>query len=236
MFFCLPIKVGQTRDKEIIPIVNIALIVINILPLILQKRLFGLNCETSPLLPYILVCFLYGFTYPSLLHFLLNIWILLVVGNAVNRRLGNLWYSIVYFGIAIIIGLLTRILGGPNLIGIPGAIYAILVIGLILMPAARIDILFVAFFPLTLLVGLFSRPKHWIYWFVRWGRFKIKALWCLLFVPVLEIFGLFAWGWNWVNLQHLLGLACGIGAVLILSKHISMKRESDPMQISYDFD
>ena len=138
MFFCLPVRVGENRNKEVIPIVNIALIVFNILSVVLPM----VNYKTTPLFPYTSVFVLYGFRYCSLWRILFNMCILWVFGNAVNRRLGNLWYSIVYFGIAIIIGILTRMLCGPNLIGVPGVIFAILVIGLILMPAAKIDILF----------------------------------------------------------------------------------------------
>ena len=50
------------------------------------------------------------------------------------------------------------------------------------------------------------------------------AWWCLLVVPVLELWGLFWWGWNWTNLGHLIGLACGVGIVLMLPVNISMKR------------
>jgi len=85
-------------------------------------------------------------------------------------------------------------------------------------------------------VSLFSKPKHWIYWFVRWGQFEVKALWGLFIVPALEIWGLFWWGWNWTNLGHLLGLVCGVVAVLILPKHISMKRRMDSVRLSYKFD
>ncbi len=58
----------------------------------------------------------------------------------------------------------------------------------------------------------------------------------LFLVPALQIAGIFWGGWNWTNLGHLLGLACGIGAVLILPKHISMKSQLEPIQLSYDFD
>ncbi len=229
MFFCLPIKVGQTRDKEIIPIVNLILIGINLLFFLFPKTNTASNY-------FIYSTVAYAFVHTSLWHLLGNMWILWVFGNKVNRRLGNLWYLIVYLGTVIALGILLRLILRVNIVGASGAIFAVVAICLTLMPAALVDIVCVAIFPLSLLVSLFSKPKHWIYWFVRWGQFKVKALWGLLIVPVLQIAGIFWGGWNWTNLGHLLGLVCGIGAVLILPKHISMKSQLDPIQLPYDFD
>ena len=229
MFFCLPIKVGQTGDKEIIPIVNLILIGVNLLVFLFPKTITVSNY-------FIYSTVAYAFVHASLWHLLGNMWVLWVFGDKVNRRLGNFWYSMVYLGTAIALGILLRLILRVNIVGASGAIFAVVAICLMLMPAALIDIVCVAIFPLSLLVSLFSKPKHWIYWFVRWGQFKVKALWGLFIVPALQIAALFWWGWNWTNLGHLLGLACGIGAVLILPKHISMKNQLDPIQLSYDFD
>lgn len=228
MFFCLPIKVGQTRDKEIIPIVNLILIGINLLVFWFSKAIIGSSFVYSTVI--------YAFVHASLWHLLGNMWVLWVFGNKVNRRLGNLWYFMVYLGTVIALGILLRLILRVNIVGASGAIFAVVAICLMLMPAALIDILCVAIFPLSLLVSLFSKPKYWVYWFVRWGQFKVKALWGLFIVPAMQIVGIFWGGWSWTNLGHLLGLVCGIGAVLILPKHISMKSRLDHIQLSYDFD
>jgi hypothetical protein len=92
------------------------------------------------------------------------------------------------------------------------------------MPSALVDIAYFALFPATLLVGLFLRPEHWVYWFLRWGRFTVRAWWGLLLIPFLEIWSLFWNGWNWTNLGHLFGLLCGIAVVLLLPERISIGR------------
>ena len=228
MFFCLPVRVGQTCDKEIIPIVNLVLIAVNLMFFWFPKTTVGSGFVYSTVT--------YAFVHASIWHLLGNMWVLWVFGNKVNRRLGNLWYLIVYLGTVIALGILLRLIFRVNIVGASGAVFAVVAICLVLMPAALIDIVCIAIFPLSLLVSLFSKPKHWIYWFVRWGQFKVKALWGLFIVPVLQIAGIFWGGWNWTNLGHLLGLACGICAVLILPKHISMKSRLDHIQLSYDFD
>lgn len=228
MFFCLPVKVEQTHDNEIIPIVNLVLIAVNLLVFWFPKATIGSSFVYSTVT--------YAFVHASLWHLLGNMWVLWVFGNKVNRRLGNFWYLIVYLGTVIALGILLRLILRVNIVGASGAIFAVVAICLMLMPAALIDILCVAIFPLSLLVSLFSKPKRWIYWFVRWGQFKVEALWGLFIVPALEIYGIFWGGWNWTNLGHLLGLVCGIGAVLILPQRISMNNVLDSRQLSYKLD
>jgi len=228
MFFCLPVRVERDHDKETIPIVNLVLIGVNFL-------VFGLWWGTGVRTDNIVFSVLtYSFVHASLWHLLANMWILWVFGNKVNRRLGNFWYIVVYLGTVIAIGIFLRLILRVNIVGASGAIFAVVAICLMLMPAALIDIVCVAIFPLSLLISLFSKPKHWIYWFVRWGQFRVKALWGLFIVPALQIAGIFWGGWNWTNLGHLLGLVCGIAAVLILPKHISMNRKSDSIRLSYN--
>ncbi|MHC4644812.1 MAG: rhomboid family intramembrane serine protease [Planctomycetota bacterium] len=227
MFFCLPVKVGRGRDNETIPIVNLVLIGANLLMFALSR---GMELRSYN----IVFCVLsYAFVHASFWHLLANMWVLWVFGNEANRRLGSFWYAFVYLGTVIVIGIFLRLLLNLNIVGASGAVFAVIAVCLILMPAALIDILCVAFFPLSLLAGLFSGPRHWVYWLVRWGRFRIKALWGLFIVPALEIWALLWWGWNWTNLGHLLGLACGVGAVLLLPERISMNRPLDTTQLSY---
>ena len=229
MFFCLPVKVGQDRHNKTIPIVNLVIIGVNLF-------MFGLTRGAGTRAGNIVFGVLgYAFVHASFLHLLGNMWVLWVFGNKVNRRLGHFWYAFVYLGSVIAIGILLRLLLRVNIVGASGGVFAVIAICLILMPAALIDLLCVALVPLSLLVGLFARPRHWLYWFIRWGRFKVKALWGLFIVPALEIWALLWWGWNWTGLGHLLGLVCGVGAVLILPERISMNRTLDTTQLSYEF-
>ena len=165
MFFCLPVKVGRTRDKEIIPIVNLVLIAANLLIYCFPKATIGSGLVYSTVT--------YAFVHAGFWHLLGNMWVLWVFGNKVNRRLGNFWYSVVYLGTVVVLGILLRLILRVNIVGASGAVFAVVAICLVLMPAALIDIICVAIFPLSLVVSLFSKPKHWIYWFIRWGQFKV---------------------------------------------------------------
>ena len=91
------------------------------------------------------------------------------------------------------------------------------------MPASWIDVGYLAIFPFSLPFGVIKRPEHWVYWFIRWDHISICAVWAIALVPMLEFWGLFWWGWNWTNLGHLLGLMCGVAAVLLLPGEITMK-------------
>ena len=114
--------------------------------------------------------------------------------------------------------------------GASGAVSAVVVIALILMPRSVVEFAFVAVFPLTLLLGVIRLPKIWLHWFVRWGTVPIPALACLVLVPLMEILSLF-WHWwfgcfSWTPLGHLLGMACGVIVVVMLPSSISMRRRS----------
>lgn len=229
MFLCLPVKINQTREKEIIPLVNLIFIGINFLVYFFPKMTVSSNYIFFNTIKY-------SFVHVNFWHLFSNMWVLWLFGNKVNRRLGNFWYSVAYLGTAIACGIFLRLVLRVNAVGASGVIFAVITICLTLMPASRIDLLFIVFFPISLIIGLFARPTHWVYWFIRWGQFKLKALWCLLLVPALEFFNFFIWGWNWTNFGHLLGLACGIVAVLLLPKSITMmNRTLCPVQQSYKF-
>ncbi len=120
--------------------------------------------------------------------------------------------------------MLARVLSADAIVGSSGAIFCVMAICLLLLPAAPVEVFYIAIFPLTILVGLVSKPPHGLFWFIRWDRFKARAVWGLLIVPALELWGLFWWGWNWTNLGHLLGLLCGLAVVLLLPTRITMNR------------
>ena len=217
-------RYDKNRDNEAIPIVNLVLVCANLLVFVLV-RTTGVKAGNAAF-----DVFNYAFVHTDIWHLLANMWVLWVFGNKVNRRLGNLWYALACLGTVITMGVFLRLLLRVNIVGASGVVFAVIAVCLILMPAALVDVLCIAMFPLSLLIALFSRPKHWACWFVRWGRFRIKGLWCLLIIPLLEIFGLFYGGWDWTNLGHLLGLVCGAGIVLILPRYISMNTISGPVR------
>lgn len=208
----LPTKFGKGNQTILVSPANIFLIAVNLIAYGLGRRV-----DFFPALTY-------AFVHANLWHLLGNMWVLWVFGNPVNRRLGNGWYLFVYLGTAVTIGLFFRTLLGINIVGASGAIFSIMAVGMLLLPGAVIEIMIVTFFPLSLLIGLFSRPSHWLFWFIRGDRGNIRAMWGLIFVPILELGGLFWWGWNWTNVGHLLGLVCGVAAVLILPSRLTLRR------------
>jgi hypothetical protein len=97
----------------------------------------------------------------------------------------------------------------------------------LLLPSVRVELHYLAFFPLTLLIGLFSRPKYPLFWFIRWGTGAIRMLVLVGAFVLLEIFGFLVFGWyywglNWTNAAHLLGFGCGVAGVLLLPRRIAM--------------
>lgn len=220
MFIPLPIRFRDGREFDTIPVANSLLITINVL---------AFCCGWSPYVgpgTGLFSVLTYAFGHAGLWHLAGNMLTLLVFGTPVNRRLGNGWYLVGYLGSALCLGLFARIFASGPLIGASGAIFAVIAMGLLLLPSAIIEVIYFALFPATLLLGLIWRPKNWVFWFIRWDSIELRAWWGLFLVPLLELFGLYWHGWNWTNLGHLLGLLCGLVFVLLLPQRISMKRRS----------
>jgi membrane associated rhomboid family serine protease len=226
MFIFLPVKIESDQNGGSLPVVNIALIGINLIIFILS-RTTGIRGGN-----FVFDVLTYAFIHASLWHFIGNMWVLWVFGNKLNIRLGNCLYALIYLSATLGLGIFLRLLLRVDVVGASGCIFAVLAISLMLMSGSMISMLCVAFFPISLLLGLFSRPKHWVLWFVRWGQFKIKGLWALLIIPAFELWSLIWQGWNWTNIGHLLGLICGIVIVLMLPKRISMNASDDSMELS----
>src|SRR6185436_14333856 len=159
---------------------------------------------------------LYGFSHAGFWHLAFNMWTLLVFGDAVNRRIGNKYYLMAYLSSILLIGFFCWLIFPGRVIGASGAVFTVIGISLLLLPAARLRVGMLAIFPVTLVVAIFNRPKEFYQWAIRWGDFFVPMLWCLLLVPLLEFFGLLWSGWSWTNLGHLMGLVLGVVFVLLL--------------------
>ena len=113
------------------------------------------------------------------------------------------------------------------LVGSSGAIYGVVAMATMLLPAARVEVYYIALFPFTVLIGVFKQPPYWLGWILRWDRFSMMTLCAILIVPVLELWGLWRWSVmghiSWTHLGHLFGFILGISAVLLLPMRISMK-------------
>jgi membrane associated rhomboid family serine protease len=218
MFFLIPVRVQGSSSREAIPFANGLIVVLNVLAFALGRSPYWCVGPGTGLASVVT----YAFAHASYWHLAGNMWILLVFGNAVNRRLGNVLYGLAYFGTVLAMGVGIRLLSNGYLMGSSGAIFAVIAMFVLLMPGKLIDLYYLAIFPVSLLCGLLHRPPHWVFWFIRWDHFSVRALWAILIVPLLEIWGLFWWGWNWTNLAHLLGFMCGVAAVLIMPAKITM--------------
>jgi membrane associated rhomboid family serine protease len=227
MFFILPYRLRDHSSESTVPAANAILIALNVL---LFSFGWSRNWAVGPG-SSLLTIIGYGFAHASIWHLAGNMWTLLVFGNALNRRLGNGYYLSLYLGTILTLGLFARLFCNGYLVGASGAIFAVIAASVLLMPSKSIELCYFAIFPITILIGLFHRPAHWLQWIIRWDRFEARMFWGLVLVPFLEFWGLFWWGWNWTNLGHILGLICGVAIVLMLPAEVSMNRR----QTSLDF-
>ena len=222
MLAFFPLQLESPALSRQIPWANWLLVVLNVL-LFFVFTFFGgqwvCGRGTNPL-----GIVLYGFSHAGFWHLAFNMWYLLVFGDAVNRRIGNVYYLLTYLGSQVALGLLAWVVTPVGVIGSSGAIFAVIGIALLLLPSARLHVGCLAIFPITILIAIFHHPSQRWQWIVRWGDFRISMLWCLLLIPLLEIWGLTWSGWNWTNLGHLLGLVAGVVCVLLLPQRISMRR------------
>jgi membrane associated rhomboid family serine protease len=220
MFIPFPIRFHDGRAFHAIPVANGLLIALNVI-----LFCFGYGDELSVGRGSgLFSIFTHAFGHVGVFHLVGNMLALLVFGTPVNRRLGNGFYLVVCFGTALALGVFAWLFCSGRLVGASGVVFAVIAIALMLFPSALIEVAYFALFPVTLLAGLLSRPKHWVFWFIRWDVFTVRAYWGLLLVPFLEFWGLFWSGWNWTNLGHLAGLLCGVIAVLLLPTTITLNR------------
>ena len=224
MFVPIPLEMKPASERAGVPLANAALILINII-----VWLFGWQWMVGPGRGIFSIVG-YGFCHFDFWHLMLNMWVLWVFGRPLNQRLGNVVYLVVYFACLVVVGLVARLLLPADLIGSSGAIFGVMAMALILMPSTVIDVAYLAFFPLSVLIALFKRPKYELNWILGWGIVPVPALWCLVMVPLMEILSLvwrasyYGWAWSWTPAAHLLGMVVGVVAVLLLPSRISMRR------------
>lgn len=222
MFLPIPVALQGGRSVSVPPAANSVLIAVNVLLFCVGFSIrWGVAAGSSPE-----TVLTHAFVHADLFHLLGNMWMLWVFGNGVNRRLGNGRYLCCYLGIAVAVGICGWILSDGLLVGSSGAIYGVIAIGALLLPAARVTIYYVALLPVTLILGLLMRPKHWLGWLIRWDHFDCRMLWAAAIVPLMEIWGLWSWyrvgHLNWTHLAHLLGFVFGVVLVAALPKRVSM--------------
>jgi membrane associated rhomboid family serine protease len=220
--FLLPLELKRPTGSREVGGANCVLIALNVLVFLL-----GWSCAVGPGSGPVSIL-LYGFSHFNLWHLVGNLWALWIFGNPVNRRLGEGRYLLAYLGTILAIGFISRLCCPGLCMGASGAVFAVMTIAMILLPAARLEVVYLAFFPITLLIGLVAPPKrYWLHWFLRWGMFGLRMAWCLILIPLmllgeLLLGGLLVGVWNWGTTAHLLGVICGVAIVLMLPTRITM--------------
>lgn len=224
MLAVIPLELKERGAKRTIPTANAALIVANVL-------MFWLGWTGPWTGPWTvgpgsgaLSIVTHAFSHFSLWHLVGNMWVLFIFGNPVNRRVGNTLYLLGYMGTVVALGLFAKLFLNSEMAGASGAIFAVITMSLLLMPAAILEIGYLAVFPITLLVGLVPKPKHWLDWFIRWGSFSLRVVWCLALIPLMQLWSFYWHNWSLTYLVHLLGMLCGVAVVLLLPTRISMRR------------
>ena len=224
MFLPIPMQLSDNRriGPQAPPVANVVLIVINVLAYLL---LSPLNWAVGPnSAPWTILT--YGFVHAGWWHVLFNVWYLWVFGNPVNRRIGNGYYLATYLGTIVLLGIFGRLILPGYSLGASGAVFAVIAMTGLLMPAARLELHYIALFPVTVLLGLLKPPKYWLFWIVRWGTTECRAIFLCVVYPLFEFAAMLWGGLSWTNLGHLAGFFCGVGAVLLLPKSISMGRRT----------
>ena len=220
MFLAIPTRIHDGFQNAEAPLANSFLVAANVIAFFLGiHHPVGAGTSLFSIIGY-------GFSHAGLTHLMVNMWLLWVIGNPVNRRVGNAYYLTGYIGTILCMGIAAKFLTGAYLVGSSGAIFAVIAVLAMLLPTAKVEVGFVVVFPLTLLIGLLKLPRHWVYWFIRWDTATLKAMWLLALIPIMQLFGLLWWSWNFTNLAHLLGFVCGVAFVLLLPKEISMRNAS----------
>jgi membrane associated rhomboid family serine protease len=218
MFIPLPMQVIQSRRNLPFPLANACLIALNVLAyLLLDPQRWWVGPNTSPI-----SVLSYGFVHNNVWHLIFNMWFLWVIGNAVNRRIGDGYYLLAYLGTIVILGLLGRICSPYHLLGSSGAVFAVMAMAALLLPGARVLVHYLALFPVTVLMGLIHRPQFGLHWIIRWGTTQLAMLALVALFAVLETTGLLVWGISWTSLGHLMGLVCGVAIVLLMPTEITM--------------
>jgi membrane associated rhomboid family serine protease len=217
MFFIAPWRLRQSEAPGPIPVANFLLIALCVL-----FYLLGWSWEVGPG-PRPASLLLYGFSHCNFWHLAANMWALWIFGNPVNRRLGNTFYLLVYLTTLLVLGLVGRIFLGTAMVGASGALFAVIAVALMLMPNAVLEIACAALPLLSFVIGLFSLPKRWHGWLIRWKIFGVPALWCLVVIPLTEFVFFLLSGWSLTHLVHQGGRVCGVIAVLLLPARITMR-------------
>ncbi len=148
-------------------------------------------------------------------HLLGNMYFLYLFGNAINSKVGHLYYPLLYMGIGIIEGLVWLMVGsGWGTLGASGAIMGIIGAFLVMYPRNNVSV--------YIYLGVLS-PTH---------TFEISAYWVILTYIGFDVWGLVRSGDHVVNyVAHLAGAATGFAAMWALLSARLVTSDSDEQSL-----
>lgn len=135
----------------------------------------------------------------SVMHLVGNMIFLWVFGNAVNSRLGNLWYPAVYVGLGVATGLIAMPEPGYRACGASAAINGVIGLFIVLFPCSRLRLL-------TVCAGVCG-TLAWL------PSLFMAGLWFILDAHGL-VNGTPGIGYG----AHIAGFLCGVGLAFVLLK------------------
>ncbi len=142
----------------------------------------------------------------DLLHLLGNMIFLLVFGNAVCAKLGNIIYPIIYIAICIIAGTVYMLIDGSPVIGASGVINGI--VGM-----------YVVWFALNE-ISCFV----WVLFILK--SISVDSFWVIIVFVCFDLYGIISDGQGIAYMAHLTGFITGFGIAVFLLKsgHVTMTR------------
>ncbi|MCB1307890.1 MAG: rhomboid family intramembrane serine protease [Leptospiraceae bacterium] len=197
----VPYKAKVYVDQE--PKSNFILMFLMVLGLLISW-LFGLRSMTHFILAWenipqslVLVYFIHN----DLFHLIGNVLFLWTFGNAINCRLGNLRFVVVFFTLGILSSMIHLIIDGSPAIGASGAISGIVGMFLFLFPRNDIECIFIL---------------PWFSPIIR--KFSVPGMYLIVFWFVYDLIGYFISSAPIAYMAHIGGMLCGFLLALILVK------------------
>jgi membrane associated rhomboid family serine protease len=146
----------------------------------------------------------------DLFHLFGNMLFLWVFGNAVCAKVGNLAYPFIYFGLGLVVGVLSYAIDPRPAVGASGAING--VVGL-----------FVVWY---LLNDISCWYAYWFFGLAGAGNYAVSSYWMVLMWAAFDIWGMIRGGGNIGHVAHLAGFIAGfaLAVILLKSRWVEMER------------
>jgi membrane associated rhomboid family serine protease len=157
------------------------------------------------------------FLHADPIHLLGNMLFLWVFGNAVCAKIGNAWFPLAYFVLALFAAAAHNVIDGSLAIGASGAINGVVGMFLVFYPLNSISCL--------LLIGFF--------WGGGW-TFSLSSWWMILLWFIFDLWGASTGESSVAHWAHIGGFAAGVGIaiVLLLSGWVEMdERERSLIEV-----